>query len=172
MDNIIKKPLDLKKVKPAVDLLRKYDIDIRAYVIVGLPGESIKQINNTFKLLRECKIYRFNPFLFSPLPGSDLYQKALDDDLISDEFDHITYNPYGRASFPLDVSQLELEKLAFGEYQKAVMKHLVYHPVNFFKTYSYSMYSLSHFVTKVINFFGYILFWFTKISPKSYRSVE
>ncbi len=155
MDNIIKKPLDLNLVKPAVEKLRRHGIDVRAYAIVGLPGEKVENIRKTFNFMRECGIYRFAPFQFSPLPGSELYQVCLEKGLISEEFDQDTYNLYYRAQISSDITPRELEKWSINEVRLATIRHFIEHPINFIKTYRYSMYSWRRLFTKVMNFIRY-----------------
>jgi len=81
LDNIVHKPLDLSKAEQAVKNLRKYDIDVHAFFIIGFPGETKEQIKNTFRFARKLKLDKPYFFLFNPLPGSALYQKCIDQKL-------------------------------------------------------------------------------------------
>jgi len=44
LDNIIKKPVDLKKVKPLVNYARKVGLEVGIYLVMGLPQETEKQM--------------------------------------------------------------------------------------------------------------------------------
>jgi len=85
LDNIVHKPLDLSRAERAVQILKHYDIDIHAFFIIGFPGETREQIKNTFRFARKMKIDKPYFFLFNPLPGSVLYQKCLEQKLITPE---------------------------------------------------------------------------------------
>ena len=45
--DIINKPLDLKSVKPMVDILHKYNINVHSNFILGLPGETLEELLQT-----------------------------------------------------------------------------------------------------------------------------
>lgn len=74
----MRKPLTLKILRDKVQLLRKHpQIYYRANFMVGFPGETKEQMNETFALAREIE---FDWSLFSickPLPNTDLYREML-----------------------------------------------------------------------------------------------
>jgi radical SAM superfamily enzyme YgiQ (UPF0313 family) len=44
------------------------------FIIVGVPGETIKDINETKKLIKTCKPYLLNFSYLMPFPGTKLYK--------------------------------------------------------------------------------------------------
>lgn len=58
----------------AVMNLRKHKIRIKAFLIVGLPGETEKTVKETEKWIREAKPDDLDISIFQPLPGSMIYK--------------------------------------------------------------------------------------------------
>ncbi len=58
----------------AVEMLRKYKIRTKAFLIVGLPGETERTIKETITWIEEAQPNDMDVTLFSPLPGSDIFK--------------------------------------------------------------------------------------------------
>lgn len=58
----------------AVCLLHKYGIRAKAFLIVGLPGESLTTIRETSDWIEKAKPDDIDISIFKPLPGSDIYK--------------------------------------------------------------------------------------------------
>lgn len=91
-DVIIKKKLKLELVKPVVDILKKYDVLVRAYFIVGFPGETIEMMEDTKDFAKKLKL-DWAVFSFAtPIVGSELYETArINNQLVNDNLDTSTY---------------------------------------------------------------------------------
>ena len=72
LNKIIKKPLNLKKVKPLVKKAQKLGIKVHAFCICGLPGETIEQMLETYNFVKECGFDNVSFFVANPLVGSEL----------------------------------------------------------------------------------------------------
>ncbi|MBN1307454.1 MAG: radical SAM protein [Chitinispirillaceae bacterium] len=75
LDSIVKKNLDLAAVETTARLCRKVGIDLHAFYVVGFPGESRREIKDTFRFAhRMLGRYDVVPHLCSarPLPGTEL----------------------------------------------------------------------------------------------------
>jgi magnesium-protoporphyrin IX monomethyl ester (oxidative) cyclase len=86
VDNIVNKPVDLEASRDIVRQVKQAGIDTHAFFIIGFPGESLQQVKNTFSYARSLKLDKFYVFIYSPLPGTPLYQECLDRGLIEDEY--------------------------------------------------------------------------------------
>ncbi|MDD5629617.1 MAG: radical SAM protein, partial [Elusimicrobia bacterium] len=86
MDHVIKKPVNLQKVKPLIAHARKIDLDVNIYLILGLPGETMEQMWDTFRLARELGIYRPFISIATPYPGSELHETCLKNGYLSEDF--------------------------------------------------------------------------------------
>lgn len=91
-DEVIKKKLNLGLVKPVVEILRKYDVIIRAFFIIGFPGESIEMMRDTKRFAKEIKVDWAIFSFASPVAGSELYESAKrNNQLVSADSDAATY---------------------------------------------------------------------------------
>jgi len=153
MDNIIKKPLKLDKVVPAAEAVRRHGMDVYAYVIIGFPGETREQIQDTFDLLKKARIYKFAPFLYTPLPGSGLYYKCLEMGLIDENYDFETFNVYYKAPFDRPgLTQKELMDWAYREYRNASIRFFLREPIHFIRRHWFALQSWDRIFNKVVNF--------------------
>ena len=92
-DEIIKKRLKLSKVKPVVELLKKYDVNIRAFFIMGFPGETLDMMRDTKNFAKELKVDWAIFSFASPVVGSELYETArINNQLVSGNSDATTYH--------------------------------------------------------------------------------
>jgi magnesium-protoporphyrin IX monomethyl ester (oxidative) cyclase len=81
LNEIIKKNQDLNKVKDVVEYASAIGLRTAAYFVIGLPGETSKEVNKSIQFA--CKLARigldevaFSNFI--PLPGSELYTKIVE----------------------------------------------------------------------------------------------
>ncbi len=72
LNNIVKKPLRLKRVKPLVKKAQELDIQVHAFAICGLPGETIEQMHQTYDFVKDCNFDSASFFVATPLVGSEL----------------------------------------------------------------------------------------------------
>ncbi len=63
---------NIKEFKNIVNLLRKNyeDVILTTDIIVGFPGESEEEFNNTYKFLEKIKFYKMHVFKYSPRKGT------------------------------------------------------------------------------------------------------
>ncbi|PLW80708.1 hypothetical protein C0585_01310 [Candidatus Woesearchaeota archaeon] len=73
----LSKNLDIEAIRKIVKLTRKAKIDIRASFILGLPWESIEEIKKTIKFSKSLNLDYAQYNLFTPYPGTQLYDEAL-----------------------------------------------------------------------------------------------
>jgi anaerobic magnesium-protoporphyrin IX monomethyl ester cyclase len=66
-------------------LAKKYGISINMYVMVGIPGETRSDFQETVDCVRKCSPHYVQIGIFYPYPGTDLYKTARDLGLIKTE---------------------------------------------------------------------------------------
>ena len=79
LDKIIKKNLNLRDVEKAVVLSKKVGIKIGCFFVIGLIGETKKDINETINYAYKLRNLGADRFYFSyamPLYGTELYEQA------------------------------------------------------------------------------------------------
>ena len=77
LKEVIKKPLNLKQVKPIVELLRKYEIVSTGNFIFGILGETPNDRELTEKFIEEAKFNDVTLFVATPLKGTRLYEECI-----------------------------------------------------------------------------------------------
>lgn len=86
LDHIIKKPIKLNKVKPLVEYAKKIKLGVSIYLIIGMPGETLDQIKETFRLAEELEIYQPHISVATPYPGTELYDSCVKNGYINSAF--------------------------------------------------------------------------------------
>ncbi len=87
LNQVIHKNLNLDKVIEAAKAAKKAKLDIHAFYVVGFPGETEKQIEETFTFaLHLLSKYDVLPHLClaRPLPGTPLYEICRDNDFLTE----------------------------------------------------------------------------------------
>lgn len=87
LNKVIHKPLKLKNAVEKVRLIKQYGIRHNAFFMIGLPGETMDQIQQTIAFIKELKLEAANLFAFFPLPGTPAYQTCLERGYIPADFD-------------------------------------------------------------------------------------
>ncbi len=93
LNNIIKKPVDLNRVKEIVKYIKPFDIKLRGFFIMGIPGEKILNIENTINFARELELDSCAFFSAIPIPGTELYEICKNNGYVrKDKLELLKYN--------------------------------------------------------------------------------
>ncbi|MCG2679562.1 MAG: B12-binding domain-containing radical SAM protein [Kiritimatiellae bacterium] len=91
--HILKKNLNLTRVRENIRLFQAHGIGVRAFFIVGFVGETLKMMEETVQFALSLNIDWAEVKIFTPLVGSEMYACAHDKGyLIGDMSEHV----YGR----------------------------------------------------------------------------
>ena len=74
----LKKGITVEKIKQQVKLAKRH-VKVFGFFMIGIPGEDEHDVQLTFELAKALELDRWTWSIFSPLPGSALY-----DDLIAE----------------------------------------------------------------------------------------
>jgi len=85
---VLGKPLKQEKIITAFSLTASYGILPRAYFIYGSPGETDQTLQKSIDLLNIIRPLSAIFYLLVIFPGTHLYQKAINQNLISDDIWH------------------------------------------------------------------------------------
>lgn len=85
IDNIINKPVNLTKVKQLVEHCKKINLDYSFFLVIGMPGEKIKDMWKSFHFVANCGCYDPHISVATPYPGSKLFSECLEYGLFSKE---------------------------------------------------------------------------------------
>jgi len=87
---ILKKNLNLNLVKEKVNLLKKYNIGVRAFYVIGFIGETINMMEETISFALDLNIDWSEIKIFTPLAGSEMYYIAKKNRiLVEDTSEHV-----------------------------------------------------------------------------------
>ena len=86
LDNVIRKPIKLSKVKQLVRYCKKINLAHNMFLVIGMPGETIKDIWSSFRFAAECGCYEPHISVATPYPGTKLYEECAQKKLLAREF--------------------------------------------------------------------------------------
>lgn len=87
VDEVVKKDMDLGRIREAARLCHEEGLDTAAFYIIGFPGETLAEIQQTYDLAFEMFTrYRTRPHfnIARPLKGTELYRIAQQQNLFVD----------------------------------------------------------------------------------------
>jgi radical SAM superfamily enzyme YgiQ (UPF0313 family) len=70
---LMKKRITVEKIRESVRRIRKHDIDIAGFFILGFPGEALDDIKKTIRFSLELDLIRANFFTYLPFPGTESF---------------------------------------------------------------------------------------------------
>ncbi len=82
LNNIIKKPLKKKLIRPAVEALRKFNVRSHVFIVTGLPGEQDEHRQETLEMLIDHGFDWVHVYLAIPIFGSRLYDICIENGYI------------------------------------------------------------------------------------------
>jgi anaerobic magnesium-protoporphyrin IX monomethyl ester cyclase len=74
--DILHKFMSNEKIKTIVDLLNKYDYRTTANIMIGFPGENVKDVNETVQFIRSLQLQSYNMSFVSPYYATPVYEIA------------------------------------------------------------------------------------------------
>jgi len=86
LHKIVRKPLKLATVPPIVKKCRELGINIAANFVIGFPGETWEEIRTTMRFAEDCDFDLVHFHIATPLPETDLYKVALEQNLLPADF--------------------------------------------------------------------------------------
>ena len=85
LDKVINKNLPLETIYPAIENAKKAGLLVHTFWIVGYPGESYEEIQETINFAMNSGADSFTFSILSPLPGTPIYRKIIKENLWWDE---------------------------------------------------------------------------------------
>lgn len=82
LQKIIDKPLKVNMIKPKVSILRKNGIQVHAFIVLGLPGETQDHRMETMNMLQNIGFDWVHVFIAIPIVGSRLYDICIDNNYL------------------------------------------------------------------------------------------
>jgi len=135
LHNVIRKPLNLKKIKPLVRTMRKLGIEVETFFVVGMPGETDESLQRTFQFARELDAAATHYFFANPMPGTRLWEVCAENEYFVEgfSFDKIRVEK-ANINTP-ELPAQKLERLVAREQLIGRILALVKHPWRMMKKY-------------------------------------
>ena len=108
--NFINKKVTIKQAKKAIKVLKEAGLRVLASFIIGVPGETISDINKTIFFAKKLDPDLVQFTLLTPYPGTPLFQKAVEKDWI-DTFNWRRYDVLNPVMRLRNISSKQLKKL-------------------------------------------------------------
>ncbi|MBS3169507.1 B12-binding domain-containing radical SAM protein [Candidatus Woesearchaeota archaeon] len=114
--DLMHKDLDPQAILEKVKIIQQVGLKIHGAFIIGYPGETIEDIKETVKLIRECKFNFFFLNNFQPLPGTPIYDELVAKGEIADGLLPKNYSNGERAYTPKELKNFNFSKFVLKEY--------------------------------------------------------
>lgn len=134
LDKLMRKPLDLKIMPKLCKLFRKYKIKTGAFFIIGMPGETFKDIKDTFNFAAKINVDILLINYATPFPGTELYKICLENNYIDKDYYLNAEYSVANISTP-EWSNKELSRFAKKNMLLLYLKLLFKNPFRFFSIY-------------------------------------
>ena len=97
----LNKEISISQIRQAFKLTRKYRIPTLAYFIIGNPSETLQDIRQSFRLMRELNPDYAHISILAPFPGTSIYRQGLESGVIKkDYWAEFAKNPTADFKFP------------------------------------------------------------------------
>lgn len=121
----LKKNIDLEKAKEIISNTRKAGIMPVGYFMIGLPGENRETINKTIEFCKESGIVPHFDY-FGPIPGTELYQYAIEKGYIKNEEEYIQRLNWKKLSINMtELTDKEICEMTY-EIEKDIMRYNIF----------------------------------------------
>lgn len=150
LDNVLKKGITLKQVHNAFQWAYEAGIPTDAYFMVGIPGETEKDIHETIKFSKTLKASAANFAMTIPMPKTELFKIALETgEILAKSWDDYDYT--GKPIFRSEmIGERKLEKLR----RKAILSF--YFSFRFLWNQVLSIRSIYDFKKKIKGFYMFL----------------
>ena len=137
VDKVVKKPLDLNHCREIIKTFKKYKIPVTGFFVMGMPGETIKNINETIDFIKQNDFDDILVSIASPYPGTELWDIAIKEGYIDHDPNSASFEVKPKYSTistkEFTAKQVEeLRNKAYIEFQKSKLKR---HPLKFLTSY-------------------------------------
>jgi radical SAM superfamily enzyme YgiQ (UPF0313 family) len=91
LDKVMNKRINLEQVRKAFAICRKYKIRTLANLMMGLPTETKEEMEQTMQLARELKANFFVFSIFTPLPGTAIFDKYYKNEITNKDYKELNF---------------------------------------------------------------------------------
>jgi radical SAM superfamily enzyme YgiQ (UPF0313 family) len=107
--NILKKGITTEQIKTAVGMTKKAGIQTIGYFMLGIPGETEKEITQTINFAKSLSLDFAQFAIATAYPGTELYQMAKEQNKLTNDWSKSIYALGGKPTVSL--SEIDIDKL-------------------------------------------------------------
>lgn len=105
----VKKPNYIKLAPPIVSKAKELGIEVRGFFMIGFPGETIEEVQQTVRYARALDLAVTAFALVTPLPGTVLYKECVEAGMIDEKT--VDFEDFSFGAFELQLSKVPVERL-------------------------------------------------------------
>ncbi|MBF0518766.1 MAG: radical SAM protein, partial [Nitrospirae bacterium] len=110
---LIKKKITKEKIKEKIALVKQAGMDIGGFFIIGFPGETRQEIEQTLKFTTELELDRIGISYFQPYPGTEDFKQLLDSKQYSFDLENAHHSLHTISFIPEGMSYNAIKILRF-----------------------------------------------------------
>ncbi len=108
----LNKSLTVDEIRHYVQMMTEHSgMEMHGFFIIGLPGETKKEIEETIRLARQLPIHTANFFLYTPHPGTPLWDRLVSEGKLDAEVDPSKFLYESAAGAGREVDDVLLQRL-------------------------------------------------------------
>lgn len=126
---------DTERSLEVAELFRRYGIRTLGYFMMGLPGERLEEMRDTYRVAVRSKVFMPIVFVAQPLPGSPMAKLLKDSGVLPEGF-RFEDNRYTKSVFQTaDWTSEQVEHMAHASFLKAQLRSFLRQPDELFRSY-------------------------------------
>ena len=86
----LKPHVTVEQNRNAVEVFHRHGLNITGFFVIGSPKETAQEVEQTLDFVRTAPLYRAEAYLLTPLPGTPVWEYALQRDLI--DLNHVPWD--------------------------------------------------------------------------------
>lgn len=110
----------LEMVRKAIELLHKHGFYVKGLFVIGLPGETKAELEETVEFIKTAELNWVDVFSASPVAGSELYKICQEngylDEASAERYDFYTSCIRTEEFTPEDIERIQLETVLYTDY--------------------------------------------------------
>ena len=147
-----KKKTTVSQIKKGIKLIRRMGIDVAGFFILGYPGETKEEIEQTIRFACDLDLIRANFFTYLPFPGTESY-KQLEENGELDNVDWDNFYFMSAPYSPTTMTRKELKRFHRKAFMKFFLRPLILiKNVRQIKSLRHLKYLASRFYSWIIRF--------------------
>lgn len=121
----MKKPINLDKIKPVIEKIKKEGVELISNFVIGFPGDTWEDIRECFQYAESIDIDYVLFSIATPLPATELYDTCIKGNVLPQDFSFENFKYYGFGKGVIttkDFVPFELEVLRAFEWDRINFK--------------------------------------------------